>query len=68
MITGVVEVGLFCNMARAAYFGNEDGSVSISNDDGSRESLSSVPDVPELAVLGAAKLQQLKQEENVQTK
>ena len=55
-------------MARAAYFGNEDGSVSISNDDGSRESLSSVPDVPELAVLGAAKLQQLKQEENVQSK
>jgi ribose 5-phosphate isomerase len=23
MLTGVVEVGLFCNMARAAYFGNE---------------------------------------------
>lgn len=23
LITGVVEVGLFCNMARAAFFGNE---------------------------------------------
>jgi ribose 5-phosphate isomerase A len=23
MLTGVVEVGLFCNMAQAAYFGNE---------------------------------------------
>jgi ribose 5-phosphate isomerase len=22
MLTGVVEVGLFCKMARAAYFGN----------------------------------------------
>jgi len=23
MLTGVVEVGLFCHMAEAAYFGNE---------------------------------------------
>lgn len=23
MLTGVVEVGVFCNMAKAAYFGNE---------------------------------------------
>lgn len=23
MLTGVVEVGLFCGMAKAAYFGNE---------------------------------------------
>ncbi|KAF8983429.1 ribose-5-phosphate isomerase rki1 [Entomortierella lignicola] len=29
LITGVVEVGLFCNMAEIAYFGNEDGSVAI---------------------------------------
>ncbi|KAF9154086.1 ribose-5-phosphate isomerase rki1 [Actinomortierella ambigua] len=29
LITGVVEVGLFCDMAEIAYFGNEDGSVSI---------------------------------------
>jgi hypothetical protein len=29
MLTGVVEVGLFCGMARAAYFGNEDGSVTV---------------------------------------
>ncbi|KAF7369065.1 Ribose-5-phosphate isomerase [Mycena venus] len=34
MLTGVVEVGLFCNMAKAAYFGNEDGSVTIKTDDG----------------------------------
>lgn len=49
MLTGVVEVGLFCNMAKAAYFGNEDGSVTIRSDDGGVEQLSSVPDVPELA-------------------
>ncbi|KAL4063455.1 ribose 5-phosphate isomerase A-domain-containing protein [Scleroderma citrinum] len=29
MLTGVVEVGLFCHMAQAAYFGNQDGSVTI---------------------------------------
>ncbi|KAF9545454.1 ribose-5-phosphate isomerase rki1 [Mortierella hygrophila] len=29
LITGVVEVGLFCNMAEVAYFGCEDGSVTI---------------------------------------
>jgi hypothetical protein len=23
MLTGVIEVGLFCHMAQAAYFGNE---------------------------------------------
>ena len=23
MLTGVVEVGLFCHMAKAAYFGNQ---------------------------------------------
>ncbi|KAJ7319120.1 ribose 5-phosphate isomerase A-domain-containing protein [Mycena albidolilacea] len=34
MLTGVVEVGLFCNMAKAAYFGNEDGSVTIKWNDG----------------------------------
>jgi len=27
MLTGVVEVGLFCNMATAAYFGNEVYSI-----------------------------------------
>ncbi|KAK4688432.1 ribose 5-phosphate isomerase A, partial [Tremellales sp. Uapishka_1] len=49
MLTGVVEVGLFCGMARAAYFGNEDGTVSIKNNDGTVEQLKSVPDVPVLA-------------------
>jgi len=39
MLTGVVEVGLFCGMAKAAYFGNEDGSVSIRRADGSQETL-----------------------------
>lgn len=34
MLTGVVEVGLFCNMAKAAYFGNEDGSVTTILADG----------------------------------
>ncbi|EIW75947.1 ribose-5-phosphate isomerase [Coniophora puteana RWD-64-598 SS2] len=29
MLTGVVEVGLFCRMAICSYFGNEDGSVSV---------------------------------------
>ncbi|THH30763.1 hypothetical protein EUX98_g3434 [Antrodiella citrinella] len=29
LITGIVEVGLFCNMAKAAYFGNEDGTVTV---------------------------------------
>ncbi|CAG8434758.1 13923_t:CDS:2 [Funneliformis caledonium] len=29
LLTGVVEVGLFVNMTKMAYFGNEDGSVDI---------------------------------------
>ncbi|KAJ7472307.1 ribose 5-phosphate isomerase A-domain-containing protein [Mycena galericulata] len=37
MLTGVVEVGVFCNMAKAAYFGNDDGSVTIKWHDGSIE-------------------------------
>jgi ribose 5-phosphate isomerase A len=37
MLTGVVEVGLFCHMARAAYFGNEDGSVTVKWNDGRTE-------------------------------
>jgi len=37
-LTGVVEVGLFCGVAKAAYFGNEDGSVTVhSSDGGERE-------------------------------
>jgi len=34
MLTGVVEAGLFCQMAQAAYFGNEDGSVTIKESNG----------------------------------
>ncbi|CAD6585523.1 MAG: ribose-5-phosphate isomerase rki1 [Tremellales sp. Tagirdzhanova-0007] len=49
MLTGVVEVGLFCGMARAAYFGNEDGTVQIRNQDGTVTRLDSVPDVPVVA-------------------
>jgi len=41
LITGVVEVGLFCGMAKAAYFGNEDGSVTLRKADGSEESVQS---------------------------
>ncbi|KAI0828507.1 ribose 5-phosphate isomerase [Trametes gibbosa] len=37
MLTGVVEVGLFCHMAKAAYFGNADGSVTIKFHDGKVE-------------------------------
>ncbi|KAH8823238.1 ribose-5-phosphate isomerase [Flagelloscypha sp. PMI_526] len=37
MLTGVVEVGLFCHMAKAAYFGNEDGSVTVKWNDGKVE-------------------------------
>ena len=51
MLTGVVEVGLFCGMAKAAYFGNEDGSVQIRNEDGTVDKVDTVPDVPELARL-----------------
>ncbi|KIJ56297.1 hypothetical protein M422DRAFT_23587 [Sphaerobolus stellatus SS14] len=39
LLTGVVEVGLFCGMAKAAYFGNEDGSVSVRGADGSSSTL-----------------------------
>nr|ODN86039.1 ribose-5-phosphate isomerase [Cryptococcus depauperatus CBS 7841] len=48
MLTGVVEVGLFCGMAKAAYFGNEDGSVTIRAQDGSVTRLQSVPNSPNL--------------------
>jgi len=39
MLTGVVEVGLFCYMAKAAYFGNEDGSITVKWDDGKVEEI-----------------------------
>ena len=48
MLTGVVEVGLFCHMAKSAYFGNQDGSVTIKWHDGKiervDESASPLPD------------------------
>ncbi|EKM77625.1 hypothetical protein AGABI1DRAFT_86546 [Agaricus bisporus var. burnettii JB137-S8] len=37
LLTGVVEVGLFCGMAKAAYFGNQDGTVAIRRADGTME-------------------------------
>ncbi|KAK8846661.1 ribose-5-phosphate isomerase [Kwoniella newhampshirensis] len=49
MLTGVVEVGLFCDMAKAAYFGNEDGTVTVRADDGSVGQISSVPNTPIVA-------------------
>ncbi|KAK7062557.1 ribose-5-phosphate isomerase rki1 [Paramarasmius palmivorus] len=39
MLTGVVEVGLFCHMAQAAYFGNQDGSVTVKWKDGRVEQI-----------------------------
>ncbi|KJA21776.1 hypothetical protein HYPSUDRAFT_41620 [Hypholoma sublateritium FD-334 SS-4] len=39
MLTGVVEVGLFCKMAKAAYFGNPDGSVTIRDLEGHTETI-----------------------------
>ena len=41
MLTGVVEVGLFCHMAKAAYFGNQDGSVTAKWHDGKVEQIAS---------------------------
>lgn len=29
LLTGVYEVGLFCNMAQKAYFGEENGEVDV---------------------------------------
>lgn len=49
LLTGVVEVGLFCDMAKAAYFGNEDGSVTLRAVGGVTEQIASVPDVPPTA-------------------
>jgi len=40
LITGVVEVGLFCNMAKAAYFGNQDGTVTVKWEGGRVEQVS----------------------------
>ncbi|KAH9047269.1 ribose-5-phosphate isomerase [Lactarius hengduanensis] len=34
LLTGVVEVGLFCNIVKAAYFGNQDGSVTAKLESG----------------------------------
>ncbi|KAA1477961.1 ribose-5-phosphate isomerase [Dentipellis sp. KUC8613] len=48
MLTGVVEVGLFCHMVKAAYFGNEDGSVTVKWDTGSVHQVDK-PVSPEIA-------------------
>ncbi|EIM19736.1 ribose-5-phosphate isomerase [Wallemia mellicola CBS 633.66] len=42
MLTGVVEVGLFCGMAKAAYFGYSNGSVLIRSADGTISEQSSI--------------------------
>ena len=46
MLTGIVEVGLFCHMAKAAYFGNQDGSVTVRWNDGKTDQVAGAP-VPE---------------------
>lgn len=35
LLTGVLEVGLFVDMCQAAYFGNQDGSITAKARDGS---------------------------------
>ncbi|GJF00182.1 ribose 5-phosphate isomerase [Phanerochaete sordida] len=60
MLTGVVEVGLFCHMAKAVYFGNQDGSVMAKFYDGHEEhydntSPSNEVPPPPAAGAGAAK-------------
>ncbi|KAI0655053.1 hypothetical protein C8Q70DRAFT_1023455 [Cubamyces menziesii] len=58
MLTGVVEVGLFCHMAKAAYFGNQDGSVTIKWHDGRVEQVqadkSPLAEKSQAEALGAA--------------
>lgn len=34
LLTGVLEVGLFCNICKSAYFGNQDGTITIKTSDG----------------------------------
>ncbi|CBQ68756.1 probable RKI1-D-ribose-5-phosphate ketol-isomerase [Sporisorium reilianum SRZ2] len=34
LLTGVLEVGLFCNITKSAYFGNDDGTITIKTADG----------------------------------
>lgn len=40
MLTGVLEVGLFCGMAQEAYFGNLDGTVTIRSKNGQTRKVS----------------------------
>ncbi|KAH7100054.1 ribose-5-phosphate isomerase [Auriculariales sp. MPI-PUGE-AT-0066] len=46
-LTGVVEVGLFCGVAKSAYYGmsyrQQDGSVSVHSADGKREEIAAHP-------------------------
>ncbi|EOR02065.1 Glucosamine--fructose-6-phosphate aminotransferase [Wallemia ichthyophaga EXF-994] len=48
MLTGIMEVGLFCDMTDAAYFGNVDGTVTIRNADGSIYALKRSGEEPEM--------------------
>jgi len=41
MLTGIVEVGLFCGIAKAAYFGNQDGSLTVRWADGKVDNIKS---------------------------
>ncbi|GAA94907.1 uncharacterized protein L969DRAFT_105086 [Mixia osmundae IAM 14324] len=51
MLTGVLEVGLFAGMAKAAYFGQNDGSVIVRYVDASPPNSARGPPSPSLAVL-----------------
>lgn len=35
LLTGVIEVGIFVDMCEAAYFGNQDGTITSKSKDGS---------------------------------
>lgn len=39
LLTGVLEVGLFCGMAQEAYFGNEDGTIFVRSKDGTTRTI-----------------------------
>ncbi|KAI0055488.1 ribose-5-phosphate isomerase [Artomyces pyxidatus] len=43
LLTGVVEVGLFCGIVKAAYFGNQDGSVTVKKEGGEVSTIAAAP-------------------------
>ena len=62
-LVGVVECGLFVNMAAVAYFGNEDGSVDVRYADGRKEHVDA--DSHEPVTPGAASVIETKRRESM---